>query len=247
MVSSGRKDAAFNPGEEALLRSLREALEASKPIPQGSLDLVLRVLTQWPYSDRLPGLDLLRCMAKYPAVAQSSDAQHGSILDLAVASSIPNDTPPSENAVMMGVRTAVNLFGSAEGRSLVASRAGQAISLMERVLGTKGGEPIGKFNRNVLIALTTLGINLSVLIHRENLLDAEQRRRLLTVLGVVLEGQDDSEVQYRALVALGTILSKSTAEAQGMAISAWVQQAERRSSEGRVTSVINEVKKLSSR
>ena len=33
MISSGRKDAALNPNEEALLQALRQALESSKPIP----------------------------------------------------------------------------------------------------------------------------------------------------------------------------------------------------------------------
>lgn len=247
MVSSGRKDAAFNPGEESTLRSLREALEGSKAIPQGSLDLVIRVVTQWPYSDRLPGLDLLRCMVKSPAVAQFSEPQHGSILDLVIAASVSNDSTPNENAAMMGARTIANLFGSVDGRSLIISQADKALSFLERVVGIKGGDAIGKFNRNVLIAVTTSAVNLSVLVNKEKLLTPEQRRRLLVLLGAILEEQSDSEVLYRALVALGTILSTSQAEAKDLGVSSWIQQAAGNSSEDRVLSIISECKKLASR
>lgn len=248
MVSSGRKDAAFNPGEESALQSLRSALESSKAIPSGTLDLVVRIVTQWPYSDRLPGLDLLRCMAKYPVVAQLSDAQHGSLLDLAIASSIPGDSPPTENAVMMGARTMANLFGTADGRSLASSQADKAISFMERIVGIKGGDAIGKFNRNVLIAVTTSAVNFSVLVNKEKLLTTEQRLRLLVVLGAILKEQNDSEVLYRALVALGTILSGTTAEASNLGgVSAWVEQAEKTGSEDRVKALARECKKLAPR
>ncbi|KAF5135103.1 Ubiquitin homeostasis protein lub1 [Metarhizium anisopliae] len=239
-VSSGRKDAALNPGEEAVLLSLREALEAGRPIPIKSIELVVRSVTQWPYSDRLAALDLFRCIAKFPSVAQWSDAQYGSALDLAITCSMPADVQPNENAVMMGARTVANLFGTADGRSLISSHADKPIAYLERITGVKGGEAIGKFNRNVLIAVTTAAVNLSVLINKEKLLSPEQRRRLLVVLGVVLSGQSDSEVLYRALVALGTILATSTQEAGGLDVGGWIRGAKDRGSEDRVKSVANE-------
>lgn len=240
LVSSGRKDAALNPGEEAVLLSLREALEAGRPIPIKSIELVVRSVTQWPYSDRLAALDLFRCIAKFPSVAQWSDAQYGSALDLAITCSMPADVQPNENAVMMGARTIANLFGTADGRSLISSHADKPIAYLERITGVKGGEAVGKFNRNVLIAVTTAAVNLSVLVNKEKLLSPEQRRRLLVVLGAVLSGQSDSEVLYRALVALGTILATSTQEAGGLDVGGWIRGAKDRGSEDRVKSVANE-------
>ncbi|CAF3456221.1 hypothetical protein SNK03_005347 [Fusarium graminearum] len=245
MVSSGRKDAALNPSDESTLSELRTALESNRPAPQHAMPLVVRILTQWPYSDRLAGLDLLRCVAKYPLVAQFSDPTAGSLLDLAFASSLPQDETPNENAAMMGLRTLANIFSTANGRSVVSAQSDEAISFLERVVGV-ASDPIGPFNRNVSIAATTAAINLSVLVHRERLLAPEQRRRLAILLGTILsrDGQTDSEVLYRALVALGTLLSASKAEAANLGIKGWIQGAAGRSSEERVKSVAAECTKV---
>ncbi|KAL7938420.1 PFU domain-containing protein [Trichoderma chlorosporum] len=247
MMSSGRKDVALNPGEESTLQSSKAALDSSKPITVPTLNVILKIVTEWPYADRLAGLDLLRCVARYPIAAQFKGPQNESLLDIAVASSIPDDFPPNENAAMMGARTIVNLFGSADGRSLASSQADKAISFLERVTGIKGGEPIGKFNRNVLVALTTVVVNYSVLINKEKLLIPEQRRRLVAVLGAILKDQTDSEVLYRALVALGTILSTSKDEAKSLGVAAWIEGAANKNSEERIKGVANECLKVISR
>ncbi|KAK4071035.1 uncharacterized protein Triagg1_6402 [Trichoderma aggressivum f. europaeum] len=244
MMSSGRKDVALNPGEEATLQSSKAALDSSKAITTPTLNVILKIVTEWPYADRLAGLDLLRCVARFPIAAQFKGPQDLTLLDIAVASSIPDDFPPNENAAMMGARTIANLFGSADGRSLASSQADKAISFLERVAGIKGGEPIGKFNRNVLVALTTVAVNYSVLVNKEKLLIPEQRRRLVTVLGTILKDQTDSEVLYRALVALGTILSTSKDEARSLGVVAWVEGAASKSSEERIKGVANECLKV---
>ncbi|KAL6690634.1 PFU domain-containing protein [Trichoderma pleuroticola] len=244
MMSSGRKDVALNPGEDATLQSSKAALDASKAISTPTLNVILKIVTEWPYSDRLAGLDLLRCVARFPIAAQFKGPQNETLLDIAVVSSIPDDFPPNENAAMMGARTIANLFGSADGRSLASSQADKAISFLERVTGIKGGEPIGKFNRNVLVALTTVAVNYSVLVNKEKLLNPEQRRRLVTVLGTILKDQTDSEVLYRALVALGTILSTSKDEAKSLGVAAWVEGAASKSSEERIKGVADECLKV---
>ena len=244
MISSGRKDVALNPADESTLQTLKEALESSRPLPSSGLELVARIVTQWDYSDRLAGLDLLRCMARYPIAAQYTDSRNGSLLDLAISSSVPSDAAPNENAAMMGARLIANVFGSTDGRGLASSQADAAIYFLERLVGIKGSEAIGKFNRNVLIAVTTAAINYSVLVNREKLLTPVQRRRVLVVLGVVLKEQSDSEVLYRALVAMGTILSTSKEEAAGLDVSAWVQSAVTKCSEERVKNVAAECKKI---
>lgn len=247
MVSSGRKDAALNPGEELILQSLRESLEGSKPIPPKSLDLVARIVTAWPYSDRLAGLDVLRCMAKYHDVAQYKSDSHGSLIDLAMASSLPASEPPGENAVMMGVRTIANVFASADGRSLVSTQVNTILSFLERVTGVQGSDAIGKFNRNVLIAVSTVALNLSVLVAREKLLASQDRRRLVAILGAILSQQSDSEVLYRSLVALGTVLSVSPESATGLDINAWVTTASERGAEDRVRQIARECAQVLSR
>ncbi|KAG6040284.1 hypothetical protein E4U41_001071 [Claviceps citrina] len=240
LIASNRKDVALNPGEESMLQSLRIALENGRPIPVQSLDLVVKMVTAWPYGDRLAALDLLRCIARFSSVAQFSDAKHASVLDMAITCSITSDSPPNENAVMMGTRVMANICATADGRSLISSKADKVIQYLERVLGVKGGDGIGKFNRNVLIAVTTSALNLSVLVDKEKLLTPDHRRRLFVVLGAALDEQSDSEVLYRGLVALGTLLTSSKEVASGLAIGSWVRGAKDRAAEDRVKAVADE-------
>lgn len=245
MVSSGRKDAALNPGQESVLQELRQALEANKPPPPKSIDLIVRVVTVWPYSDRLAGLDALRCMAKYHVAAQYSTEAHESLIDVAIKSSLPEGEKPNENAIMMGARTIANLFMSADGRSAASAQTDSILGFLERVTGAQGGEAIGKFNRNVLVAISTVAVNLSVLVSRENLLAPAQRRRLVGILGAILPEQADSEVLYRSLVALGTLLSAGAGPAtEGLDIKTWVQSASDNGAEERVKQVARECAKF---
>lgn len=241
MISSGRKDTALNPGQESTLQQLRVALEASGPVPANAVSTVVKIVTEWPYSDRLAGLDILRCIASSRNAANYTEGDR-SLLDVTIGASLPSDETPNENAVMMGGRTAANLFGSAEGRALIGSNAEKVIAFLERIVGIKG-EAIGKFNRNVLIATTTCSVNLAVLANRERALSPDHRRRLGSILAAVLQEQQDSEVLYRAVVALGTLLTAGKeAKASGMA--ALLDRASQASSEDRVKSAVAECQRL---
>lgn len=247
MISSGRKDAALNPDEVSILEGLRESLASSRAIPAKSLDLVVRIVTLWPYSDRLAGLDILRCMAKYATVAKYSSDVHGSLIDLAIRSSLPKDETPNENAVMMGARAIANAFATADGRSLASTKADPILAFLERIVGAEGHEAIGKFNRNVLIATSTVALDLAVLVSKENQLLPAHRRRLVVILGEILTRQTDSEVLYRSLVALGTLLSATPESAAGLGIKAWAQTASDKGAEERVKAVSKECLELASR
>lgn len=245
MIASGRKDSALNPGEASLLEELRSALESSKAIPPGAIDLVIRIVTRWDYADRLAGLDLLRCIAKYHTVAQYTSPEFGSLLDLTIASAAPRDVAaPSENAVMMGIRVIANSFATADGRSLVSSQADTALTFLERVTGVQGNAPIGKHNRNVLIASSTVALNYAALVAREKLLTPALRRRLFIVIGAILADQTDSEVLYRGVVALGTLLSATPEAATNLDVKGWIRGAAERGTEDRIRDVANESSRL---
>ncbi|KAI9163730.1 Ubiquitin homeostasis protein lub1 [Paramyrothecium foliicola] len=247
MASAGHKDVALNPSDESLLQALRASLEKSKPIPAGALDLVVRIVAEWPYSERLPGLDVLRCSARYPTTAQYNDNQHGNLVDITILSSLPANSTPNENAAMMGIRTMANLFSSADGRSLLNSQAEKVLTYLERILGLSGSEAVGKFNRNVLVAVTTTLVNYAVLVYKEKLLSVGQRRRLTKMIGAVLQDQSDSEVLYRALVALGTLLSASKEQLALPGIAAWLQKASEKATEERIRALVDECRKLAPR
>ncbi|WYZ45700.1 hypothetical protein EsH8_VIII_001016 [Colletotrichum jinshuiense] len=239
MISSGRKDAALNPAEQSTLKTVKEAIESSKPISQEGIDLAVKIVTHWPYSDRLAGLDLLRCVAPAPLAADLV-VPGGSFLRIAVASALdaPDGAAPNENSAMMALRTFANIFSTPKGRALAAKEADTAASLLERVLGISGGAPIGQFNRNVLVAATTTLINYAVLASKEK--SAPESKRFITALGKILSSQTDSEVVYRALVALGTYASTSKAEVKTLGGEGWVKSAVDKVSEARVKQVGHE-------
>jgi phospholipase A-2-activating protein len=135
----------------------------------------------------------------------------GNVIDLLI-SSVTDSTTPAENNIMMAIRAFVNLFESLEGRTLVLHEFDKIQRLVSDVLGE------GKSaNRNLLVAITTLYINYAVLFCSQPSTttsspsasspeDFEHPVALLNSLRVVLSSQSDSEVVYRALVAVGTLL-----------------------------------------
>ena len=63
--------------------------------------------------------------------------------------------------------------------------------------------------------------------------------------GALLKGQSDSEVLYRGLVALGTVVSTSQGDATAVpGINGWINEAADKAFEDRVKTVIAECKKL---
>ncbi|SPO07289.1 related to phospholipase a-2-activating protein [Cephalotrichum gorgonifer] len=206
MISSGRKDAALNPLDQTNLKELRYTLEGGKPVDEAGLELILRIATAWDYPDRLPGIDLLRCATPSPLVAGYKDAAGRSIVQVAIEAAAGADGA-SENYVMMALRSIANLFATQKGRDVAVSEMARVLELLERVVGIGGGEGIGRRNRNVLVAATTVALNYAVLSRKKSgLVAGEKRGRLIKVLERVLGEGADAEVCFRGLVALGTLL-----------------------------------------
>ncbi|KAJ0161484.1 Ubiquitin homeostasis protein lub1 [Colletotrichum tanaceti] len=243
MISAGRKDTALNPAEQNTLKAVKEAIESSKPVSQEGIDLAVKIVSHWPYSERLAGLDLLRCVAPAPLAAELA-APGASFLKIASISALEatDGAEPNENSAMMGLRTFANIFSSPKGRALAAKEAGLAATVLERVLGIAGGAPIGQFNRNVLIAATTTLINYAVLATKER--TAPESKRFIAALGKILSAQTDPEVVYRALVALGTYVSSNKAEVKSLGGEGWIKTVIDKVSEARVKNVGQEALRL---
>lgn len=244
MISTGRKDYALNPTEEATLKRLSENLNKFIPSTPGivpgtssapasdslsvsehDLDLVLKLVRQWPDNDRLPGLDLLRCLATSPAAAGFTDPSGGSVIDIALRAAFhPDEGRIVENCAMMAFRVVANLFTTEQGRQVAYQNAEKVVDYMECLVGTSDTVfqgPVGfPGNRNVLMAVTTAALNYSVLgylVSKKKVQvvgDAtpEAFGLLGNVLCKILKEQNDSEVNYRALVSLGTIASAGHAD-----------------------------------
>ncbi|KAF3054933.1 Ubiquitin homeostasis protein lub1 [Daldinia childiae] len=248
LEAAGRKDLSLNPPAQEVLLGLRQRLEANQPVVENaSISLVVMMCTEWDYSDRLAPLDLFRCTATSPAVAKFRSANLGSPVQIAISAAlegIPPGAQPNENCAMMAARTIANLFRSTEGRRLLAqhSESLQIASFVDRVLGIGGQPPIGPYNRNLLIALTTTIVNLAVLASREpGSVSANVQVRLLTALARILQTQTEGEVIFRALVAAGTLITvigKTAPEAKSLSSS--IASSKERISEPRVKELADE-------
>lgn len=207
MISAGRKDAALNPTDQTNLKELRYNLQTDRPADEASLDLVLRIATKWDYADRLPGLDLLRCMTGAPLVAGYRDSTGRTIVEVAIEAATEGEGGKvSENCVMMALRGVANLFASQKGREVAAGEADRVLALLEQVVGIRG-EGLGRQNRGVLVAAATVVLNFAVLSRKKTeSVGGERKARLLRVAERVLGESGDAEVCFRGLVALGTFL-----------------------------------------
>ncbi|KAL5324819.1 hypothetical protein ACEPPN_005937 [Leptodophora sp. 'Broadleaf-Isolate-01'] len=203
LVASGQKDLGLSPDEVSTLNSLCKNLDTSgataKPQSvQGGLDLIIKLVTTWPYKDRMPGLDLLRLLIIAPDTAKF-DHPGGNIVDLLIVGAVETDSP-AENHVMMAIRAFANLFSSAEGRVL-------AIQEFEKIQDTVSTAIKSSTNRNLLVAATTVYINYAVLfLSDKDSASFEHVLAIVDTLSKILSSQADSEVVFRALVATGTIL-----------------------------------------
>lgn len=244
MISAGRKDFALNPSEQTTLKTLTDNLgkyittvpaivpgtstATPKPLPVGEDDLllILKLASQWPDNDRLPGLDLLRCLVTSPAAAMIRDASGASAIDIAFGAAFnPSNAGAkiSENYAMMAFRVVANLFVSGEGRTLAAEHAEKVVEYMEALVGTSDtafAGPVGfPGNRNVLTAVTTAAINYAVLAYlvskkkvQGEALTADVAGLMANVMYKIVKEQSDPEVTYRALAALGTLAAAGFGE-----------------------------------
>jgi len=209
LIKEGHKDLSLNPTELSVLRNVITHLSSSgvtktSQTIAGGLDLALKLTLTWPYPSRLPGLDLLRLLAVAPQTATYTQPRGGNIIDFLITS-VTETEKPAENNIMMAIRAFANLFESAEGRVLALQEFNKIQHLASDALAAGKSS-----NRNLLVAITTLYINYAVLFSSSSSSasseDFEHPVALLDSLRVILSTQADSEVVYRALVAVGTLL-----------------------------------------
>ncbi|KAI3391882.1 hypothetical protein diail_6650 [Diaporthe ilicicola] len=276
MLSTGRKDFALNPIEESTLTRLTENLAKAIPgvpatvpgtaaaatsqpltISEHDLGLVIKLVSQWPDNDRLPGLDLLRCMATSPLAAGFTGPSGNSIIDIALGAAFHPSSGSSinENCAMMAFRVITNLFTTEQGRQIAQSNAEKVVDYMEALVGisdTPFKGPVGfPRNRNVLMAVTTAALNYSVLAYlvskkkvsvSGNAITPEVFGLLANVLARILQDQADAEVNYRALAALGTIASAGHAQVlRSLGVDSAVKAVAKPGAEGRVSNLAKEV------
>lgn len=244
LLANGQKSVSLNPDELEILQKLRNNLETagateSSQSVQGGLDLAIKLSTHWPYKDRLAGLDLLRLLAIAPETASYRSSDDGTIIDIFSQAALET-SPPSDNHIMMAVRGFANLFDSAEGRELATANFEKVHVLIKEAIKTST-------NRNLLVAATTVYINYAVLFTEKDP-DFEQVLAVLDTLTSILKTQVDSEVVYRGLVGLGTVLTVGEeireAGKDVYGVLAVVEGCVKKATDPRVKNVAKEIKEL---
>ncbi|EMD60304.1 hypothetical protein COCSADRAFT_39949 [Bipolaris sorokiniana ND90Pr] len=237
LVDDGQKGISLNPSDIEQLSATVSALEKGngKGIDITGVELLLKAATQWPAEKRLPALDLLRLVLAFeePAAFLVSPEQNllPALIESGVftGSSLPNNT-------MMAIRCLSNLLQTEKGRLLASQEFDNIHPLVSPFLTST--------NRNLIIALTTLYINYSVLLNYEN--NADRALSLLDDLSKVLTTATDSEAVYRALVATGTLLCLGPDFCEAgrdiLQIGDAVTRAEQKVKEPRIRNVVAEIR-----
>lgn len=235
LVDEGQKGVSLNPSDVEQLSTTVTALEKGdgKSIDITGVELLVKAATQWPAEKRLPALDLLRLVLAFeqPAAFLVSPGQN---LLAGLAESMSNSSPP--NNTMMSIRCLSNLLQTEKGRSLASTEWDQIHPLVSPFITST--------NRNLIIALTTLYINYSVLLTSEN--NADRALSLLDDLSKILTTASDSEAVYRALVATGTLLCLGPDFCEAgrdiLQIGDAITHAEQKVKEPRIRNVVAEIR-----
>lgn len=219
LVSSGQKDLSFSPSDLDLLSSVCEQLSQNTtgpfddtPRTRLSVKMALKIATAWPSTHRLPGYDLLRLLAtKVDSLASSNlEGYNADLISIFDATQVfsPDSNP---NIAMLATRAFANLFATESGQSLISTRAAKILSLLETATSNTNT------NRNLSIAATTFYINLAVFLLKSSS-EEDYALDLLGALDRTLRQATDSEVIYRALVALGTIVNSPSEDVKLAAV-----------------------------
>lgn len=237
LVDDGQKGVSFNPSDVNQLSTTVAALKngVGKNVELAGVDLLLKAATQWPADKRLPAVDLLRLtlILEEPTAYLVSPEQN-LVQELVESGVFSTESPP--NNTMMAVRCVSNLLQTEKGRLLASTEFDSIHPLVSPLITSS--------NRNLIIALTTLYINYSVLLTSEN--NADRALSLLDDLAKILNSATDSEAVYRALVATGTLLSLGPDFCEAgrdiLQIGDAVNRAETKVKEPRIKNVVAEIR-----
>ncbi|KAI4719113.1 PFU-domain-containing protein [Aureobasidium sp. EXF-10727] len=241
-------DLALSPDELQALDNLVKQLQTSPkdPKPQADqLSAVLKIATQWPSANRLPGIDLLRLSAVAPSFAMHTSGGEGTIVETLAKSGVFDANTDKPNNTMLAVRVLANIFMTEEGR-LVADGCFEDVISSTQPFSTTS-------NKNLATAIATLYINYAVLL-TSNAPSSESKTREQRAAAVVnaalniIKPDGDSEAVYRALVAVGTLMSlgsefrKEVAQAKDMGSLLQGIEKSALGKENRIKAVTNEMK-----
>ncbi|CAG8706467.1 1987_t:CDS:10, partial [Dentiscutata erythropus] len=200
--------------------------------------VIHKIITQWPFESRFPGIDLLRLQILYTPIPAQYVENDSNVINLLINSTGMNswskdhDTPTKdqETNMMLGLRALTNLFNVEEGKRIIKREASTIIDMISHTWKST--------NKNLRIALVTVFLNFSVL-YQTNA-NEDIILQLMATLVELLENESESEVVYRALVTLGTFIIQNQAAkeaAEAFDVKNVVKLASTKMNEARINSI----------
>ncbi|XP_063216584.1 phospholipase A-2-activating protein [Bacillus rossius redtenbacheri] len=178
----------------AQLAAVVKLAEVGSAVDEPSLELLKRML-DWPQDVVFPVLDVarlaVRCEGPNAALSAGPSAER---LVAGLACWLRADAPAACH--MLALRLLANLFCHRHGQEFVVGHVDQLLASV-RALPSP-------CNKNTQVALATVLLNLSVAL--EGAGNGEAPQKVAAVLAEVLESLAEPEAQFRAAVAVGTLL-----------------------------------------
>ncbi|KAK6360417.1 hypothetical protein TWF730_006559 [Orbilia blumenaviensis] len=247
LLAAGQKEKSLNDEDLQTLKALSvflgkpsaptSASAKSSAAVTGGLSLLIKIITEWEGVQNVPALDLLRVLARYSPAVVLHEVDLVEILE-AVGCFQPGNT----SHAVFGIRVLLNSFHHAEGIKYVTDNADDIIKKVATAVS-------GSANRLLAISADTLFLNYAVLFAKSK--DEEHAFGLLPTLITRVKAGADSEALYRAIMALGTLLtsgrkvvSAAKEKYNAKAIVEQVVDTVDKDKEKRTVDVVNEIKAL---
>jgi len=154
------------------------------------IKLLFDKLINWPVELRFPILDLLRMVVTHPDGARRLNS-NSNLLTLIIQSGFAQ---PSSSNQMLALRFIANMFTF---DFFVATLKSNIQPVLQLVI-----ECVKMENKNIRIAASTIILNYaSVLLTQKDF----DKLQLISIISEILKAEQEEEVIYRTLVALGTL------------------------------------------
>ncbi|CAN6661162.1 protein Doa1p [Trichomonascus vanleenenianus] len=221
------------PAEKQLSSSdLEEVSSALSNVSASNAGVLIKhsshMVNSWQPADMLPALDILRIAVAY----------HPSPPAVAVIQMIFSTLDPGvPKHALLSLRALVNLFSNSEGRKLVKSA-----QVMQTATDTVQALMAGTPSAPISIAVSSLLLNYAVLFGT----NFEQSLSLLDSIAAFTAKSTSPEADYRALLALGTVLANNRMDEvqQSVKNSTMLDWANAKATEDRSRKVLNDINQL---
>ncbi|CAO3674439.1 unnamed protein product [Rhizopus stolonifer] len=187
---------------ECLSQIVNFVKNPSNSLDASSLQVLIKICTEWPADKRFPALDLIRLIVLHnPGLLISAIPHQDLVSFLQESGGLSASSTGSEANAMLAYRGLANLFSTEAGRLIAWDKR----SLIAEVLQV---DVTGKFKSKMArLAQSTLAVNFAVLLCTQK--EDEIMLGFTGTLVELLKDEGEDENLYRFVMAFGTLASKS--------------------------------------